>query len=116
MNELIEQIFNNFQVNGVAIPVSFLRYGGKSTTYITYMETDIDNSYAGDNEILGYVSYYDFDIFSKGNYLAIVEAVKEIMKNNGFTWQPARDSQDMFEDDTGYYHKTLCFAIERGNE
>lgn len=116
MNALIEQIFNNFKVNGVAIPVSFLRYGGKSTTYITYMEWDKSNSYSADDEICGYVSYYDFDIFSKGNYLAIVEAVKEIMKNNGFTWQPARDSQDMFEDDTRYYHKTLCFAIERGNE
>ncbi len=116
MNELIEQIFNNFQVNGVAIPVSFLRYGGKSTTYITYMEWDKSNSFSGDDKILGYVSYYDFDIYSKGNYLGIVEAVKEIMKENGFTWQPSRDSQDMFEDDTGYYHKTLCFAIERGNE
>ena len=38
------------------------------------------------------------------------------MKNNGFTWQPSRDSRDFYEDDTGYYHKTLCFAIERGNE
>lgn len=116
MNALIEQIFTNFKVNGVAIPVSFLRYGGKLTTYITYMEWDKSNSYSGDDEILGYVSYYDFDIYSKGNYLAIVEAVKQKMKENGFTWQPARDSQDMFEDDTGYYHKTLCFAIERGNE
>ncbi len=116
MNQLIEQIFNNFTVNGVAIPVSFLRYGGKSTTYITYMEWDKSNSYSGDDEILGYVSYYDFDIYSKGNYLQIVEEVKRIMKENGFTWQPSRDSQDMFEDDTGYYHKTLCFAIERSEE
>lgn len=113
MNELIQSIFTNFSVDGVSIPVKFLRYNGKQTTYITYMETDIDNSYAGDNEILGYVSYYDFDIYSKGNYFNIVEAVKEIMKNNGFIWQPNRTSEDMYEDDTGYYHKTLCFAIER---
>ena len=77
MNELIEQIFQDFKVNDVSIPVSFLRYGGKSTTYITYMEWDKSNSYSGDDEILGYVSYYDFDIYSKGNYLAIVEAVKD---------------------------------------
>lgn len=116
MNELIEQIFSNFIVNGVEIPVSFMRYGGKSTTYVTYMEWDKSNSYSGDDDILGYVSYYDFDIYSKGNYLEVVEKVKEIMKENGFTWQPSRDSQDMFEDDTRYYHKTICFAIERGNE
>lgn len=113
MNELIQSIFTNFEVDGVSIPVKFLRYNGKLTTYVTYMETNIDNSYSGDNEILGYVSYYDFDIYSKGNYFNIVEEIKKIMKDNGFIWQPSRTSTDMYEDDTGYYHKTLCFAIER---
>ena len=113
MNELIQSIFTDFYVDGVSIPVKFLHYEGKSTTYVTYMETDVNNSYAGDNEILGYVSYYDFDIYSKGNYFNIVEEIKKIMKANGFIWQPSRTSQDMYEADTGYYHKTLCFAIER---
>ena len=38
MNSLIKQIFKDFEVNGVKIPVSFLRYNGTSTTYITYQE------------------------------------------------------------------------------
>lgn len=113
MNSLIETIFNNFKVNGQSIPVSFLRYTGKSTTYITYQLTDMDNSFSGDDELLGYVDYYDFDIYSKGNYFPIVESVKNLLKANGFMWQPSRSSADMFEDDTGYFHKTLCFAIER---
>ena len=113
MNELIQSIFTDFYVDGVSIPVKFLDYKGKETTYVIYMETDINNSYAGDNEILGYISYYDFDIYSKGNYLNIVRAIKKIMKDNGFIWQPSRTSQDMYEADTGFYHKTLCFAIER---
>ena len=112
MNSLIETIFANFQVDNVSIPVSFLRYTGKSTTYITYMHYDSDNSFSGDDELLGWVDYYDFDIYSKGNYLNIVESVKEIMKNNGFMYQPSRSSRDMYETDTGYYHKTLSFAIE----
>lgn len=110
MNELIQSIFTDFYVDGVSIPVKFLDYKGKKTTYVTYMETDIDNSYGGDDEILGYISYYDFDIYSKGNYFNIVKAIKKIMKDNGFIWQPNRTSQDMYEADTGYYHKTLCFA------
>lgn len=113
MNSVIEQLFKNFTVKGKAIPVSFMRYTGKSTTYITYMETDKSNSFSGDNEILGYVDYYDFDIYSKGNYLSIIEEVKNKMKQAGFMWQPSRDSSDLYEDDTGYFHKTLCFAIER---
>lgn len=113
MNSLIETIFKDFQVNGKDIPVSFLRYTGKSTTYITYQLTDMDNSFSGDDELLGYVDYYDFDIYSKGNYFPIVESVKNLMKQNGFIWQPSKSSGDLYEDDTGYYHKTLCFAIER---
>ena len=35
------------------------------------------------------------------------------MELNDFTWQPSFDSPDMFEEDTGYYHKTVCFAKER---
>ena len=116
MNELIEQIFNGFTVDGVSIPVSFMFYDGKSETYVTYQEWGKDNSYSGDDELLGFVSYYDFDVYSKGNYKNIIKEVKRILKENGFTWQPSRDSEDMFEADTRYFHKTLCFAIERGNE
>ena len=113
INKQLNTIFNNFTVSGKVIPVAFLRYAGNSTTYITYMESDKDNSYSGDDELLGYVTYYDFDIYSKGNYLEIMEKVKEVLKDNGWTYQPSRDSGDLYEDDTGYYHKTLCFAIPK---
>ena len=110
MNELIEEIFNNFTVDDVAIPVSFLFYEGHGEPYITYMNQDADNSFSGDDELLGYVTYYDFDIYSKGNFINIVESVKEKLKANNFVWQPSRSSQDFFETDTGYFHKTLNFA------
>ena len=38
MNNEIQTIFTNFAVDGVEIPVAFMRYTGKKTTYITYME------------------------------------------------------------------------------
>ena len=113
MNELIESIFSNFTVDGVKIPVSFLRYEGHGEPYITYQETDADSSYSGDDDLLGYTDYYDFDIYSKSNYFPIIDKVKELLTKNGFMWQPVRSSADMFEDDTGYYHKTLCFAVLR---
>ena len=116
MNGLIEKIFADFKVNTKNIPVSFLRYEGKATTYITYQQTNIDGALSGDDEIIGYIDYYDIDIFSKGNYFKIVEEVKKKMKANGFMWQPSNSSEDIFEEDTGYFHKTLCFAIERMEE
>ena len=113
MNELIETIFANFTVNDVAIPVSYMYYLGHGEPYIVYMSENMDNSLSGDNDLVGYIEYFDFDVYAKGNYLAIVEAVKELLKQNGFTWQPSRSSSDMFETETGYYHKTLNFAIHR---
>lgn len=111
MNELIESIFSNFVVDGVEIPVSFLYYEGHGEPYITYMQQDADGSLTGDDELLGYVDYYDFDVYSKGNYSKVIDEMKKILKQNGFVWQVSRSSMDMFETDTGYYHKTLNFAI-----
>ena len=110
MNNELQTIFANFTVNGNVIPVSFMRYTGKDTTYITYQEIQNDTTFDADDELQAYVTYYDFDIYSKSNYLAIIESVKEILKANGWIWQPSMTSQDLYEDDTGYYHKTLCFA------
>ena len=110
VNSLIQTIFADFSVDGVPIPVSFLRYDGSGETYVTYQQTDADNSLSGDDDLIGYVDYYDFDIYSKTNYFPIVNRVKEFLKQNGFVWQPSRSSSDMYEDDTGYFHKTLNFA------
>ena len=110
MNELIQSIFANFTVNGVTIPVKFLRYEGHGEPYIVWSQTDADNSFSGDDELMGYADYYDFDVYAKGNYMEIVESVKNLLKANEFMWQPSRSSSDLYETDTGYYHKTLCFG------
>lgn len=113
MNELIETIFANFKVDNVDIPVSFLRYDGNKTTYVIYQAINVNETLDGDDELQAYVEYYDFDIFSKGNYFGIINGLKEILQNNGFKWQPSMSSGDLYEDDTGYYHKTLCFSYIR---
>lgn len=113
MNELIQTIFLDFKVNGVSIPVKFLYYQGHGEPYVTYMQQDADSSLSGDDDLIGYVEYYDFDVYSKGNYYPIIESIKQLLKENGFVWQPSRSSKDFYETDTGYYHKTLNFAILR---
>ena len=42
-----------------------------------------------------------------------LEQIKEIMKAAGWMFEPSRCSPDFFENDTGYYHKTLCFACHK---
>lgn len=116
MNELIKTIFTDFTVDGEAIPVKFLIYDGHGKSYITYQQVDADNSLSGDDDLIGYVDYYDFDIYSKGNYTEIIKSVKKLLKQNGFIWQPSKSSTDFYETDTGYYHKTLNFAFLREEE
>lgn len=113
MNEIIQAAFNEFTVDNVEIPVKYLYYMGHGEPYVTYTPTGNGNVFTADDEIQDYITYYDFDIYSKGNYYAIAEAIKTIMQANNFSYVPSQDSAEMYEPDTGYYHKTLCFAIER---
>lgn len=113
MNEIIEAAFNGFTVDNVEIPVKYLHYMGHGEPYVTYTPTGNGNVFSADDQIQNYITYYDFDIYSKRNFYGIAEAIKAIMQANNFSYVPSQDSPEMYETDTGYYHKTLCFAIER---
>lgn len=112
MNNEIEKILDKLKVNNKKIPFAFLRYRGKSKTYITYMEIENNPLLSGDDVPIYSASSFDFDIYSDGNYLAIVSELKQIMLAHDFVW--IEDSIDMYEEDTGLYHKTITFAKERG--
>lgn len=109
-NAEIQTLFTGFKVNNVSIPVYYLFYNGHTDPYIVYSQSDTTGSYSTDDSIAGVWAIYDFDIYSKGNYTAIAEAVKTLLTNAGWTWQPNRDSPDFYDNDTGLYHKTFCFA------
>lgn len=111
MNDEIETILSKFMVDGESIPFAFLRYRGKSKTYITYYENNNSPALNGDDVPLYSTSTYDFDVYKDGNYLKIVSELKKVMIKNNFVW--IEDSPDMYEEDTGLYHKTITFAKER---
>ena len=92
MNELIQTIFTDFEVDGVSIPVKFLFYEGHGEPYITYQQIDADNSLSGDDDLIGYVDYYDFDIFSKGNYKNSPFVIKIIKISQSICKQKCIDS------------------------
>lgn len=114
VNSEIKKLFANFTVDGIEIPFAFLNYKGNKETYVTYTQISIDNTFNTDDELDAYIVNYDFDIYTKGNYLKIIEAIKEILEANGWDWQPMNDSPDMYESDTGYFHKTICFSKVKG--
>lgn len=113
MNELIESIFTNFTVDGVSVPVKYLYYEGHGEPYVTYQQVYGENPFCGDDQLIGYVDVYDFDVYSKGNYKNIANKIKELLTQNHFMWQPSESGPDQYEPDTKYYHKTLTFSYIR---
>lgn len=114
MNELITNIFKNFKVNNILIPVEFIKYTGKKETYITWQGVGENPIFASDDEITNSEYELDIDIYTKGNYLPILKEVKKIMNENDFIW--TGDSPDMYENDTDFYHKTVSFLINKNIE
>lgn len=111
LNAEIERVLND-QTTGLGVPVAFMFYDGNAETYVTYMQLDKDNVLAGDDAILGCVQYYDFDVYSKSNYLTVVTNLINKLTAAGWTYQPSRDGPDLYERDTKYFHKTICLAKE----
>lgn len=111
MNKEIEDIFKDFEVDKVKIPISFISYKGKKETYLVYSSTGEDPALAKDDDITDSLYHYDIDIYTKGDYLGILSSIKEKMKENEWMWEG--DGPDMFETDTGFFHKTTSFSKER---
>ena len=107
INPLIETAFRNFTVSSKTIPISFMRYTGSETSYLTYytwLEQPKDFS---DDDYHSELVNGTIDIFSKGNFKSILDAVKTTLKQNGFTWTD--NGPETYEDDTGYYHVPVNF-------
>ena len=107
MNELIKSIFSDFKVGGVSIPVKYMYYMGHGEPYVTWMHMDSDNSLTADDALIGYVDYYDFDVYSKGNFMEIVEQIKKLLIENGTEcWERG------FETNEAWSSKVLCIYAE----
>jgi hypothetical protein len=112
MNAEIKSILGeNISVNSVPVPVAHLRYKGSSKTFVVWTMLGERPVLSGDDEPLFSVASVDIDVYSNGNYLALITEIKRIMKENGWLW--VEDSPEMYEDDTGLYHKTITFEKER---
>ena len=112
MNEELKKIFGDaITVDGVSVPTAHLKYKGKETTFVVWTITLEKPVLSADDELLCSIVSVDVDVYSKGNYLSVITEIKRLMKNNGWLW--VEDSTEMYEDDTGLYHKTIAFEKER---
>lgn len=112
MNEELKLILGeSITINGEIISIAHLRYKGNSKRFVTWTLLNEVPMLSANDEPLCSVCSVDIDIFSDGNYLDIIKEIKNKMKNAEWVW--TGDSPEMYEDDTGLYHKTCSFEKER---
>ena len=110
MNEELKQILGE-HITDEQVPVAHLRYKGDSRKFVTWTITGEAPALSANDEVLCSLVSVDVDIFSEGNYLDIEKEIKQKMKNNEWVW--VEDSEEMYEEDTELYHKTISFEKER---
>lgn len=112
MNEEIKLILGeNLIIGGEKISIAHLRYKGTSQKFVTWTMTGETPALSANDDDLCSICSVDVDVFSDGNYLDIIKEIKKKFKNNDWIW--IEDSEEMYEEDTGLYHKTISFEKER---
>jgi hypothetical protein len=103
MNEEIEKIFNRkIKIDNKEIPIEYMDYQGKKEEYVIYFNNGSLPFFEADDKVMYKEMNLEFHIYSKGNYLKIVDYIKEKMEENDFSWQS--DEGDKYESDTKYHH------------
>lgn len=103
MNEEIEKIFNRkIKIDNKEIPIEYMDYQGKSEEYVIYFNTGSLPFFDADDKVRYIEMNLEIHVYSKGNYLKIVDYIKEKMEENDFLWQS--DEEDIYEPDTKYHH------------
>lgn len=94
-------------------PVEFETYEGEADPYITFFEYLQQGESFCDDEESATGHYIQIDVWSKGNYINIVEQIKKLLKQVGFK---RKYETELYESDTKIYHKVIRFFYFVENE
>lgn len=94
-------------LKSLGVPVSWQKYSGTETTYITFFSyNEQGEQFADDLELVtGY--YVQVDVWSKSDYKNLADQVRSLMEAVGFSRTTA---QDLIEFDTLIFHKAMRFS------
>ena len=113
MHDIVENLLDTVALGGRAVPYAHMKFTGKSPLYIVYSFLSETPRISADDLPEMSVVEVDIDIYAKirSNLTGTIQAVKNTFISAGWTW--IEDSPEIFENDTGYIHKTITFEIER---
>lgn len=115
MEEFIRKIlFDNKVASLVENKIYLLRAPDNTLApYIEYEVIDEVGSLYAENEEIATTYTAQIDIFTKGSYTAIKNAVKQVMKENGFIKEFGGST---YENDTKLFHYVLRYNFENEEE
>ena len=91
----------------LGVPVYYLRYYGQAVpTYITFYYYNEQGVAWAENEEIATGYYVQVDVWSKTDFITLVEQVESAMKAAGFIRTSAID---FYEYDTQIYHRAIRF-------
>lgn len=115
MHDIVENLLDTVTLGGRAVPYAHMKFTGKSPLYIVYSFLSEMSSISADDLPEVSIVEVDVDIYAKirSEFTGTINAVKSTFISAGWTWE--EDGPELFENDTGYIHKTITFEIERNN-
>lgn len=113
MTKIIEDILSKVTLGEKVVPFARLHYTGKSPLYIVYSILSETPRVCSDDTPETLVVEVDFDIYAKvlQNLIETMNSVKKRFIEAGWTW--VEDSPEIFENETGFVHRTITFEKER---
>lgn len=84
------------------VPVARLFYKGNAETFITFQILFAPDVHYADDESGGAEWMYRIDLYSKGDYLALLRKIKRALTEAEFYGISV--DPEVYERDTGYYH------------
>lgn len=114
IKQIVKQVLMNNEIINLTADkkVYFLHATSPTSPYIEYNIFDEFGEEWAENKEIATTYYVQVDIFSKGNYVELENKIKEKILNAGFERSM---SADLYEPDTGLYHKVMRYIVTLSN-
>jgi hypothetical protein len=90
------------ELEKLGVPVERLKYGGKAACIIVYQLVVGRDTFFSDDEEGAQEFTYQVHVYSKTDYIDILQRLKTALKAAGF--YAITIDAEIYEQDTGYYH------------
>jgi hypothetical protein len=90
------------------VPVSFQTYSGNKFPHITFFGYAENGECWADNKEIQTSYYIQIDVWSKDDYISLVNECMRLMTAAGFKRLSA---MDLYEDELKIYHKAIRFSF-----